>query len=205
MANRPKKWIENNGICESCGRDGSHYCTGSDPGKRGFMDRLVKQVQGKLSGQEVPPVDNQEKREDNIPKMQESNVIPAVEKRPPTKPWTQEGNPWKRDTLRLKGRHPGFRPRWVDPRNFERNLEDGWSFADKKDYGDVYDKIVGEEKQLDSRIRRRGMVLMEIPEGLAKKREEYYEDRAKKAERSIKERHKKDAQEAGVDIYDPVA
>jgi hypothetical protein len=123
--------------------------------------------------------------------------------KPATTPWKEQHNPWKRDILRLKKKHPGFRPRWVDPRNFERNLEDGWTFAKNEDYGGLHDKIAGEEKQIDSRIRRRGMVLMEIPEDLALQREAYYANRADMAEESIKARHKKEGKEIGVEAYEP--
>ena len=123
----------------------------------------------------------------------------------PTAPWASSSSPWKRDTLKLSGKRAGFRPRWVSEINFERNLEYGWVFARRENYGGgTYDKIAGEESNIDSRVRRRGMVLMEIPEELAKQREKHYSDRANEEERSIKERHKKDAVESGVRIYDPI-
>ncbi|TAL13923.1 hypothetical protein EPN95_04520 [Patescibacteria group bacterium] len=138
----------------------------------------------------------------------ESEAVPPLldepKPEPPTSPWNAPSSPWKRDTLRVIKKRPGFRMRWVDPRNFERNLENGFTFARTEHYGGVYDQIAGEETPIDSHIRRRGMVLMEIPEELAKKREEYYAARADMAERSIRERHKKEANESGVEVYDPV-
>lgn len=119
-----------------------------------------------------------------------------------TAPW-KDPSPWKRDTLRVVNRRPGYRVRWVDPRNFERNLEDGWTYAKRENYIGVHDRIPGEEAQMDSKIRRRGMVLMEIPEEKALQRDEFYANLASKAEKSIKERHKKEARENFTESYEP--
>lgn len=225
---RKPKWIEIKGECEDCHREGKHFCTGPKPQKsvaetvssalKDLLPDFIKTVREEAKAedstiQEKRAIDKPEDLSNNNKKeMQEKPMQTISEELPPqtkqhkpaTKPWESGENPWKRDTLRLQKTRPGFRPRWVDPRNFERNLEDGWTFAERKDYGDVYEKITGEEKQLDSRIRRRGMILMEIPENLAKKREDYYANRADRLEKSIKERYSKDAKDLGVETYNPI-
>ena len=121
----------------------------------------------------------------------------------PTTPWTQEGNMWKRDHVRLNQKRPGYRARFVAVRNIERNLADGWLFANIKDYGGLTDRIAGEEKQIDTKIRRRELVLMEIPEDMAKSRDKYFADKATRAEEGIKKVYEADAKKLGVPTYVP--
>lgn len=229
------KWVKTPGLCEACGRVDEHFCPVVAIKKQRSVSEMVagamkdllpdfiKKVRADSGDEKELPVTEQSEVDvdksvglDNTvveeQQLSEVSVPVSVEpvpqekvKKPATKPWDSGENPWKRDVLRLKKKRPGFRARWVDPRNFERNLEDGWAFAEKQYYGDVSDKIAGEEKQMDSRIRRRGMILMEINEAAAKERETYYADRASKMEKSIMERHEKDAEKSGVETYDPVS
>lgn len=126
-------------------------------------------------------------------------------KKPPTRPWEPGENPWKRDHLRLQYKRQGFRPRWVSERNIDKNLDLGWTFADRRHYRGLTDKPIQDGAQLDSRIKKRELILMEIPEELAKKREEYYSAKADKAEHSIKQRHEKDVSEVGSVTYNPIS
>ena len=132
--------------------------------------------------------------------------MPAATKRrgrPPTKPWTTEGNPWKRDMLRLKTRRTGWRPKFVSARNEERMLQDGWTYASHEHYGGLHDQLPGETGRVDTKIRRRELVLMEIPETLALQRDQHYASLADRAEKSIKRRYKKETQEVGASTYEP--
>jgi len=91
----------------------------------------------------------------------------------------------------------------VAQRNIERNLGDGWTFASTEHYENVHDKIVGEEKPLDTKVRRRGMVLMEIPEEMAKQREAFYADKIARLSQGIAKQHQNDAADVGVATYTP--
>lgn len=95
------------------------------------------------------------------------------EKSPTTKPWDADNNPWSLDMLRLNKRRKDFRPRFVDKANIEKKLDQGWKVAHKKDWGGTTAKLPGEEGEQDTIIRRRELVLMEMPEESAKKRDEY--------------------------------
>jgi len=90
-----------------------------------------------------------------------------------TKPWDADNNPFSLDMLRLKKKHEGFRCRFVTKDNFQKHLDQGWIFANIKDYGGVTDRLPGEEGQADTLLRRRELTLMELPEELGKKRDEY--------------------------------
>ena len=81
-----------------------------------------------------------------------------------TQPWNE--NPWSPDVFKVK-RHAGFRSRFVDKDNVERRKDEGWIVADAADYGiDV--------KEGDGTVlKRRGMILMEMPEELARQRDAY--------------------------------
>jgi len=90
-----------------------------------------------------------------------------------TRPWDGDSNPWSLDMLRLQKKRPGFRPRFTTKEDLPRKLEQGWKIADAKDYGGVTAVLPGEEAKEGSVIKRREMILIELPEELAKKREDY--------------------------------
>jgi len=183
--------------CDNCEKYGKHFCV---PTQETQLDST--NISATIATESVTP---------NISEqiLPESVTPKAVEqpkpKREATTPWTTEGNPWRRDMLRLKEKRHGFRARWVSERNFERNLDVGWTFADIGNYGGVSDRLVGEEKQIDSRIRRRGLVLMEMPEELAAQRDAYYADRAEKVEKGIKKNYTKDVEQQGAETYGSVS
>lgn len=98
-----------------------------------------------------------------------------------TKPWNAEGNPWSLNLLKLQRKHPGFRCKWVNPDNILIRQDQGWKIANIKDYGGTTDIVAGEEGKLDTTIKRREMILMEIPEELARQRELFYHHKANAA------------------------
>jgi len=105
--------------------------------------------------------------------------------------------------LKTKLRRPGFHARWVAPENVDRRLDMGYTMAKPEHYGGVSDKLIGEEKQIDSTIRRRKLVLMEIPEALAKQRDDYYEHLTKRHEESITRKYNKEVAAEGAESYEP--
>lgn len=85
-----------------------------------------------------------------------------------TEPWkNDQPEPWRMDYMKTKERHSGFRPRFVPKHKIEQRLMQGWVIADSKDYGGTTYQLPGEASDT-SQIRRREMVLMEIPEERAK-------------------------------------
>jgi hypothetical protein len=113
----------------------------------------------------------------------------ATEKKPPTQPWNRKGaspNPWEPDYLRLRNKHQGFRCRWVPMANVEQKQLQGWEICKPEDYGSKTDKHANDTSGLGSRIQRRELVLMEIPEDMAKQREAFLEHKAVQARRAAK-------------------
>lgn len=95
------------------------------------------------------------------------------EKKPPTKPWNAEDNPFVPDIFKLKTKRKGFRVRWADPSRVERWEREGWVIADASNYGG---KRPG---AIDSTVRtksKEGMILMELPEEMARQKEKYLEN-----------------------------
>jgi len=101
----------------------------------------------------------------------ETNELPTLKSE--TKPWSTEDNPWVKDNMRLKGKHVGFRPRWIAATEVEKRHP--WQVADKRNYG--YKVETGE----DTVLRRNELVLCEITEQLAKQREEYQKSKSMSA------------------------
>ena len=99
----------------------------------------------------------------------------VAEPKPTSKPWDANYNPWAMDMLALEKQHKGFVPYFVkdDPNIIQTKLQQGYKFADIKDYGGTRDQIPGEEGKMDTKIRRRELILMELPNDLARKRKEF--------------------------------
>jgi hypothetical protein len=98
-----------------------------------------------------------------------------------TSPWNAEDNPWSLDLLRLKKQRPGFRAKWINRDNLQKHLDIGYNVASIQHYGGMTDKLPGEEGKIDTTVRRREMILVEISEDLAKKRDQYMHWRANRA------------------------
>ena len=100
--------------------------------------------------------------------------IPEKPKKPATSPWNADHNPWALDMLKLNNKRSGFRVRFFrgDNESIQKRQQQGWVVANCKDY-DLEAKIVGEEGKLDTSVRRRELVLMELPEELGLQRDAY--------------------------------
>ena len=116
-----------------------------------------------------------------------------------TKPWADK--PWSLDMFKLKKKHVGFRPRFTTREKLQEKLDQGWRVADAKDYGDLTAVLPGEESTEGSVIRRKEMVLIEIPEAKAKEREEFIDwksnQRAKDARKMAENQARKIEQALG--------
>ena len=50
---------------------------------------------------------------------------PKEDVKPATAPWNAADNPWVPDIFKLKKKHAGFRPRFIEPENLERKQNEG--------------------------------------------------------------------------------
>jgi len=91
---------------------------------------------------------------------------PSIEvKKSATKPWDSRNNPWAPDIFRLELQHSGFVPRFVDPVNIQRRVSEGYQIADAQNWG--------EQPTEGTRLVRKGMVLMEMPEEIMESKRAY--------------------------------
>lgn len=110
---------------------------------------------------------------------------------------------------------PGFRQRYVskDEANIKKKLAEGWEFViddeqEPKTVGDISGRevhdigTIEDGKPLSSTIDHRELVLMHLPEELAKQRDEYYKNVVKKRRAGVKKKAQEDqdaaAKQAGV-------
>jgi hypothetical protein len=80
--------------------------------------------------------------------------------------------PWKPALILAREPRPGVREKWVRVDLVDRFLAEGWKLVASEDDKTPRTDIDG--SQLDTSVRKRELVLMEIPEAVAKSRESYY-------------------------------
>ena len=88
---------------------------------------------------------------------EESSAVSA------TRPWEGQENPWARDKFKLKKIRKGFRAKFTALHKVEDRKFEGWAVAKGKQYGEE-----------PGEITRPGLILMELPENLAKLRDEHF-------------------------------
>ena len=98
--------------------------------------------------------------------ISEPEPLPNPKPKPPTKPWLQTENPWVPDIFKLRSKHQGFVPRWTDPNLLEKREGEGMQIAKAEDWGE-------KTKQGDGAYKRKGMILMEMPEEIAESKRAY--------------------------------
>lgn len=126
----------------------------------------------------------------------------ALAGRPATTPWKQDSDVknWQPNLLRTVKTRPGFRMKWVAHDRVEKHEQMGWAVARKEHYSDVSDALPSDGSQLDSTIRRRELVLMEIPEEDAQRRAAHYEGMNARQEQDAKKRVKEAARKISQQI-----
>jgi|GEM_PF-3274907 len=114
------------------------------------------------------------------------HIHPAFRDKEPTKPWTKEGaNPWRMDMLRLGKSRPGFHACFVSPRKIEQRLSQGYTFANAEHYG-LNQRVPGEGQEPGTQVKRREMVLMEIPIEKYEERRQYLDNVVRQREAAVK-------------------
>ncbi len=115
------------------------------------------------------------------------------EKRKPTTPW----KPANIIDMVEKHRRPGFRPRWVRVDQVDKKTAEGWNIIIGKNQQDVsHERTIIDGKPLDGTVRKRGLILMEMPEEMAQARAEYHKNLT---EMSVKNKAKQFAKDTTVD------
>lgn len=123
-----------------------------------------------------------------VPESILENLPDAVSKirdkfEPPTKPWDSTDNPWVPDLLSVKGKEEreraGYKCSWVSKDELNTFIEQGYTLANKKDYGGLGSVLPGEEGEDGTIIKRRELMLVETPIENWNAREEYYKRKIK--------------------------
>lgn len=86
--------------------------------------------------------------------------------------------------MRLSKKRDGFRARFVAPSKVEQRLMQGWTIASREHYGLGHELAV-DGTEVGSKLKRRELILMEIPEEKAKERESYNENLLKQRDAAI--------------------
>jgi hypothetical protein len=123
---------------------------------------------------------------------------PPSSKHPVTSPWNADDNPWALNRLKLKiPRRPGWRPKFAAPHKVELHKHEGYKIADKRDYG--YDLHEGDSDTPEGTVlKRREMILMEIPEELALQRDAFMEHKTRqRSKTSVDIAHEGDERRLG--------
>lgn len=142
--------------------------------------------------------------EKTIPKvMQNLENAQKTEKRKLSKPWAPS------HLLKVSGKVPGYRYRMcsMDAMNLQKKLDEGWEIVKKGIDGkheSISNGTLMDGSQLDNTIRKRNLILMRMPEELAKSREEYYSQLNKAAVPNKVKDLKEEAKKANVEVYGDV-
>jgi hypothetical protein len=100
---------------------------------------------------------------------------------------------WSRpDLLRVEDKKQGRAYKWAREDNVDRLREEGWEVC--QDTGLRIDQVEGDGTSVDTTIRRRELVLMEMPEELAESRREHYRRKAEEQLQAIRERYQEEAE-----------
>jgi hypothetical protein len=95
----------------------------------------------------------------------------------------------------------------MDPMNIQKKLDEGWEIVRKGIDGrheSISEGTLMDGAQLDNTVRKRNLILMRMPEELAKSREEYFAQRNKMMVQSKIRELKDEAKKADVEVYGDV-
>ena len=142
---------------------------GKPKGKRRFPIEKTKELKAKgLTIRDIAKIIgwNAMTVSRKLANIEEEKDTPVEPKKRPTKPWDSRNNTWAPDIFRLESQHSGFVPRFVDPVNIERRQSEGYQMANAENWG--------EEPTEGTKLVRKGMVLMEMPEEIMEKKRAYF-------------------------------
>ena len=116
--------------------------------------------------------DNIKEDEDIVPEIKEE-VVEVKSKKKPTTPWNADSNPFVPNIFKLAKKHEGFGARFVNPAKLEQRLNEGYQVADARHWVDEKTLATKEDGQIDTALRRGGMILMELPQELLDQKRAY--------------------------------
>jgi len=113
-------------------------------------------------------------------------------KKPVTQPWRPAS------LLEVRNLDKNFRYRWVRSESVEKKLLEGWEFVNSGKSGPEAPMVtLMDGTKVTSIIKKRNLILMRMPEDLAKAREEYHKNLVKSATAAPIEEFKKAASLGG--------
>ncbi len=120
---------------------------------------------------------------------------------PNPNPKPRVSRPWKPASLLSVKKRPGFRLRWCSESQLPKREAEGWVIVQDGKGGIVrkpfQDKTVLDTSGVTSAVRIRELILMEMPEAMAKSREKYFRELDAGQKMSAIEKLKKDTRVAG--------
>lgn len=114
-----------------------------------------------------------EENQDAMIEDAEDVIVESKPKKKPTTPWNADSNPFVPNIFRLAKQHKGFKARFVNPAKLEQRLNEGYQVADARHWANEDTLAKKEDGQIDTALRRGGMILMELPEELAAQKRAY--------------------------------
>lgn len=87
-----------------------------------------------------------------------------------SKPWSANDNPWSPDIFKVP-KIPGFRLRFVSENKVDQRKSQGWTPVEQNELTGLIST-----HSIDTTFRARRMLLMKMPEEMAKKREKFFSD-----------------------------
>lgn len=96
-----------------------------------------------------------------------------------------------------KWKKPGFRRHWTRLDQIDKKIAEGWTFVKVANPAEVSpEKTIIDGTPTDGTVRKRGLILMEMPEEMAQARADYYKNLT---DMSLKNKTKQFAKDTTVD------
>lgn len=170
-------------------------------------------IPGELSGKPIPenptpakpgrkprkPVVRRKKRAAPIrskPPDYDRDALSLSKEDPEKKAPTQ---PWRPASMLTARKIDGKRSRWVRKDLLEKRIEEGWQprISNDKSRVEVKETTIVDGKPLGSYVTKRNMILCDMPEEMAKSREDYYRNLSSGSLKSTVDQLKKDTTVGG--------
>lgn len=123
----------------------------------------------------------------------EEKKVGVGEKKKPTTPW----KPANIIDVATKFKKPDFRLHWARTDQIDKKITEGWELVRSERPEDISpERAIIDGKSPDGTVRKRNLILMQMPEEMAQARAEYHKNLT---EMSVKNKTKQFAQDTTVD------
>lgn len=112
--------------------------------------------------------------------------------------------PWKPAKILSMPKKPGFRQKWVREDLTERFEAEGWKFVEDRKKVLNTPKTIVDGVPLSTAVKKRELLLMELPEAVAKQREAYFKSLTDGALKASVQKFKDTANEGSGKSYGEV-